>query len=571
MFLQKRKVGILMRNLMQKMSFFLFACLLLAACDSGGGQDALPAGADEEQKAVQSGTDASATGEPAYGGTYVTATIGEPSNLIPPLATDSSSHEIADLIYVSLIKYNKNLEIVEEAAESYEILEGGRLLRFTIRPGILWEDGEELTAEDVAFTYRLYVDPETPTAYAENYKLVKEFKVTGKYSFEVRYEKPFARALTSWMVDILPEHILEGENLLETAYSRKPVGAGPYRLEEWKEGSRLVLAASETYFDGRPYFDRVIYRVIPDQATMFLELKARNLDFMGLSPQQYKFQTTGPDWERDFAKYQYLSFGYTYLGYNLNNPKFADVRVRRAFAHAIDKQSLVKGVLLGLGEPVIGPYKPGTWVYNTDIEDYAHDPERAKALLAEAGWTDTDGDGLLDKDGRPFAFTIMTNQGNESRIKAATIIQANLAAVGVQVKIRTVEWSAFIKEFIDKGKFEALVMGWNIIIDPDIYNVWHSSKAVPGGLNFVGYKNPELDELLDQGRHTVGQEARKPIYDKVQRILHEDQPYTFLYCPLSLPIVSARVKGIEPAPAGITHNFEKWWIEKSMQRSAAQQ
>ncbi|WP_028586741.1 peptide-binding protein [Desulfocurvus vexinensis] len=542
--------------------FFLVLGLLLWGCDS----------APEGQRPADGPGKAVAIPEtPEDGGTYVTASIGEPSNLIPPLASDSASHEVASLLYVSLLKYNKNLEIEPRAAKSFEVLDGGRLIRFELRPGILWNDGQELTAEDVEFTYKLYIDPEVPTAYAESYKQVREFKITGRYTFEVRYDKPLARALTSWMLDILPKHVLENQNILDTPFARAPVGAGPYRLTEWTQGSRLVLTANPDYFEGRPHFDRVIYRIIPDQATMFMELKARNLDLMDLTPQQYSFQTSGPDWEANFRKYQYLSFGYTYVGYNLSNPMFADVRVRRAFAHAIDKQAIVKGVLLGLGQPTIGPYKPGTWVYNDAIRDYPFDPEAARALLAGAGWTDTNGDGVLDKDGRPFEFTLMTNQGNESRIKAATIIQANLAAIGVRVKIRTVEWSAFIKEFIDKGRFEALVMGWNIIIDPDLYNVWHSSQAEPGGLNFVGYKNPELDALLDEGRHLLGQAERKAVYDKVQQLLHEDQPYTFLYCPLALPVVAARIQGIEPAPAGISHNFEKWWIPKALQRSTMQQ
>lgn len=546
-------------------SILVVLCLGLAACDSAQeSKDAAKGPATAASAAVQ------APAEPEYGGTYVTATIGEPSNLIGVLATDGASHEVADLLYVSLLKYNKNLEITTQAADSYEVTDDGKRLAFTLKKGIKWDDGVELTAEDVEFTYKLLADPKTPTAYGENYRLVKEFKVTGKYSFEVTYEKPFARALISWMTDILPKHVLENEDLLATKYSRQPVGCGPYKLVKWDQGTRLVLEANENYFEGRPYFDRLIYRIIPDQATMFLELKARNLDYMGLTPPQYKFQTSGPEWDTAFKKYDYLAFAYTYLAYNLNNPMFADKKVRQAFAHAIDKNALVKGVLLGLGKPTIGPYKPGTWVYNTAIKDYALNPEKAKAMLAEAGWTDSDGDGTLDKDGKPFTFTILTNQGNEARIKTATIIQSNLAAIGVTVKIRTVEWSAFIKEFVDKGKFESLVLGWNITIDPDIYNVWHSSKAGPGGLNFVGYKNAEVDELLDKGRHTIEQAGRKPIYDRIQEILHEDQPYTFLYSPLALPIVAGRIKGVEPAPSGISHNFEKWWIPKSQQKNVAQ-
>ncbi len=244
---------------------------------------------------------------------------------------------------------------------------------------------------------------------------------------------------------------------------------------------------------------------------------------------------------------------------------FQDVRVRRALACAINKQELVKGVLLGLGKPALGPYKPGTWVYHDELEPYGFDPAKATALLAEAGWTDSDGDEILDKDGRPFEFTILTNQGNTQRIKTATIIQRRLADIGITVHVRTVEWAAFLKEFIDKGRFDTALLGWNILQDPDLYDVWHSSKAKPGGLNFVNYKNAELDALLEEGRRTVERPERRRIYRRVQEILHHDQPYVFLFVPDALPIVQARIQNIHPAPAGISYNFTEWWIPEQWQ------
>ncbi len=503
--------------------------------------------------------------EPVYGGRIIMGSIGEPPNLIPPPASDSASHEIADLLYVAPLKYDKDLNITTEAAESYEVLEGGELLRFTLKKGILWDDGVELTTDDVLFTYELMIDPETPTAYAEDYKQVKEIRALDKYTFEVRYDKPFARSLITWMHAILPKHALQGQNLLETTFSRKPLSCGPYRLTAWAPGQRLVLEARDDYFEGRPYLDQVIYRIIPDQATMFMELKAGNLDIMSLTPQQYLYQTKGPSWD-DYRKFEFLSFGYTYLGYNLRKPMFQDVRVRQALTYAIDKEEIVKGVLLGLGVPTIGPYKPGTWVYNENIQPYGYDPDKALALLAEAGWEDSDDDGLLDKDGQPLAFTILTNQGNELRIKTATIIQERLSKIGVKVEIRTVEWAAFLKEFINKGRFDAMILGWNILQDPDIYDVWHSSKAATGGLNHVSYVNPEIDRLLEAGRTTMSRDKRKEIYDKLQVLLHRDQPYCFLYVPYSLPIVQGRFQGIEAAPSGIMHNFIRWWAPKNLQR-----
>ncbi|WP_319584039.1 peptide-binding protein [uncultured Pseudodesulfovibrio sp.] len=533
----------------------LICLMLLAACSDGGGP-ATP---------VPPVDPAAIPATPEQGGALVQPMLGEPSNLIPILATDSASHEIGGQIYVSLLKYDKDINLVPYAAESYEVLDDGKLLKFKLRQDIYWTDGVQLTADDVEFTYRVTIDPKTPTAYAGNFKLVKEFRKTGKFSFEVTYDKPFAKALVSWATDILPKHVLEGENLVDTKYSRAPIGAGPYMLKEWTAGSRMVLEANPNYFEGKPYIDRLVYRMIPDMGTQFLELKAGNLDMMGLDPLQYLYQTSGPGWDGSFRKFEFLSFGYSFLGFNFKHPFFQDIRVRQAIDYAIDRRELVKGVLYGLGEAANGPYKPGTWQYDEDVKPRPFDLAKARELLAEAGWTDSDGDGWLDKDGKRFAFSIITNQGNTQRIKTGVILQQRLKDIGIQVSLRTVEWAAFIKEFIDKGRFDAIILGWNILQDPDIYNVWHSSQAVDGGLNFIRYINPELDDLLDRGRHLVREEDRKPIYDRVQEILHDEVPYCFLYIPMSLPIVQARIQNIKAAPAGISYNSEKWWIPRRLQ------
>ncbi|MFP4167834.1 MAG: peptide-binding protein [Desulfonatronovibrionaceae bacterium] len=504
--------------------------------------------------------------DPVRGGVAVLGLSGEPSNLIPPLASDSASHEVADLIFVAPLRYNKDLELEPWAAEKYTVKDNGTRLRFKLREDIKWFDGEPLTAKDVRFTYELMTDPDTPTAYAEDYKRIEDFRLLDEYTFEVIYEEPFARSLVTWAHAILPRHRLRDQDLMQTEYSRKPMGAGPFRLKEWEAGRRLILEANPDYFLGRPNLDGVIYRIIPDPATMFMELKARNLDMMTLSPQQYLFQTSGEFWEDNFNKYKYLSSSYTYMGYNLDHPLFSDRRVRRALALAIDKEEIVKGVLLGQGVSTIGPYKPGTWVYNEDIQDYGYDPQKASELLEECGWEDRDQDGILDKNGRPFSFTLLTSQGNDLRIKAATIIQYRLQQIGIKMEIRTVEWATFIKEFVDKRRFEALLLGWNIVQDPDLFDVWHSSKIEGRGLNFVGYSNPELDSLLVRGRKTLNRRERKKIYDRVQEILHRDQPYCFLYVPKALPAVDSRFKGIEPAPAGITYNLSRWWVPKARQK-----
>lgn len=493
------------------------------------------------------------------------AMLAEATNLVPQLSTDSASHEVANHLYVAPLKYDKNLNIVPWAAESYQVFEGGRRLVFTLRRNIRWSDGEPLTAEDMAYTYRMMVDPKTPTAYSGDWLMIKSFKVIGPYSFEVTYDTPFSGSLETWLSPILPRHVMEGQDLAFCRQLRHPVSSGPYVLKQWVSGSHIVLAASPDYFEGRPYIDEIIYRIIPDQATQFLELQARNLDSMGLSPLEAVYKVRGPWWTEHFRQYRYLNFAYDYLAWNLEKPLFQDVRVRRALTYAIDREEIIRGVLLGLGRPTIGPIKPGTWAYADDIPPYPFDPAHAQALLAEAGWTDSDHDGWLDKDGAPFVFTILTNQGNSRRIRAAVIIQYRLAQIGIQVAVRTVEWAAFIQEFINPGRFDAVLLAWTTPLDPDPYDVWHSSKFSPAGLNFIHYRDKELDELLVAARATLDHAKRKVMYHRVQEILHRDQPYCFLYVPMALPIVAAHIQGIDPAPAGIGYNMNKWWIPTDRQ------
>ena len=223
-------------------------------------------------------------------------------------------------------------------------------------------------------------------------------------------------------------------------------------------------------------------------------------------------------------------------------------------------------MLFGLGSPATGPYVPNTWPYNPDVKKYDYNPEKAKQLLKEAGWEDTDRDGLLDKDGRPFKFTVFTNTGNKLRENTATIIQWRLAKIGIKMEIRKLEWSTFINQFIDKKRFEAVILGWSIGLDPDQYDIWHSSKTREKELNFISYSNPEVDALLEKGRRTFDINERKKAYFRIQEILAEEVPYIFLYVPDATVIVSARVRGIKPSPIGISYNLPKWYVPKKLQR-----
>jgi len=527
--------------------------VLIASC-SGSDRD-------EGDIAVREGQDV-----PAYGDILVEGSIGDASNLIPLLATDNASHSISGLIFNGLVKYDRDLNIVGDLAESWDISKDGLVITFRLRKGVRWHDGQPFTAEDVLFTYRLTIDPKTPTAYAGDFLKVKKAEVLDSHTFRVTYDKPFAPALMSWGSSVMPKHLMEGTDVTKSPLARHPIGTGPYRFKEWKTGQKIALVYNPDYFEGRPFIDGRVMRIIPDMATMFLELRARGIDQMGLTPLQYTRQTENRYFRSHFRKYRYLSFSYTYLGFNLQNPMFADRRVRQALAYAVNKEELIDGILLGLGKEATGPFKPGTWQYNADVKRYPYDPNKARELLAEAGWRDTDGDGILDRKGQRFEFELLVNQGNEVRAKTAEIVQRRLAETGISVKIRIIEWAAFIKEFINKRRFDAVILGWTIPMDPDLYDVWHSSKTGPSELNFVTYKSEEVDALLEKGRGTFDRAERKRCYDRIQEILAEDQPYIFLYVPDALPIFNARVRGIDPAPIGIGHNVIRWYVPLEEQK-----
>ncbi len=504
-------------------------------------------------------------GTPAYGDAIVVGSIGQPSTLIPLLASDSASQDIAGLIYNGLVRYDKNLKLESDLAESWDISPDGLTITFHLRHGVKWHDGQPFTSHDVLYTYQVTIDPKTPTAYADAFKQVKYAEAPDDYTFRVTYAKPFAPALESWGMSVLPAHLLEGRDITKSPLASHPIGTGPYVFKELVPAQRAILVSNKDYFEGRPFIDRYIYRIIPDSSTMFMELKAGGLDLMGLSPIQYRRETDSPEFRERFNKYRYPASAFTYLGYNLRNPLFSDRRVRQALTAAINKDEIVHGVLLGMGQVAHGPYKPGTWACNPHIRDFDYNPKRALELLAEAGWKARSDKGILEKNGKPFQFTILTNQGNDERRKTAIIIQRRLKAIGIDVKIRVIEWASFLSQFIDKGNFEAVLLGWTISPDPDLFDIFHSSKTGPKELNFIGYRNEEADRLLVEGRSTFDHEERRRCYYRLQDILAEDQPYTFLYVPDALPVVSARFRGIEPAPAGIMYNFIKWYVPKDEQ------
>lgn len=504
--------------------------------------------------------------QPAYGDTMIEATIGDASYLNPVLSSDSASGTVNGLVYNGLIKYDKNINLIGDLASSWEVSKDGLTITFHLRKNVKWHDGEPFTAEDVKFTYEKLVDPKVMTPYASDFERIKKLETPDPYTVKVIYKEPFSPALESWGMGIIPKHIFSNGDFNNHPANRKPIGTGPYKFVDWKTDERIVLEANPDYFEGRPYINRVMYRIIPDAAVEFLELKRGSVDSMGLTPDQYQREAISKKFLEKFNKFRYPSFGYTYFGFNLLNPLFKEKKVRQAIAYAINKQEIIDGILLGLGQECTGPFPPASWAYNHNVKKYEFNPEKAKKMLEECGWKDSNLDGILDKEGKNFEFTITTNQGNKTRELCAIMIQQRLHDVGIRAKVRILEWSSFIHQYIDNKKFDAVILGWSLGRDPDLYSIWHSSQTGNGQYNFASYKNPEVDKLLEEGRRIFDKEKRKGIYQKIHAILAEDQPYIFLYVPDALVVMHNRFHGIEVAPLGIGHNFIKWYVPKSQQK-----
>ncbi|HQQ34130.1 MAG TPA: peptide-binding protein [Methylophilus sp.] len=501
----------------------------------------------------------------------ISSMSAEPSSLIYMVAGESASAAIASNLFNSLLKYNQNLDLEGELVDHWDISADQKTITFTLKPGLKWADDKPLTSADVLYTWEAVTNPKTASPYASDYALVKKAEAPDPLTFRVTYDQAYAPALDSWAgLQILPKHLLDGQDLHTTAFARKPVGSNYYQLIDWKHGENITLSRNPKSVLGQANIEKLVTRIIPDNSAQFLELMADNIDSMGLDPIKYsRIIPARPGLQKKLNLYKELGNSYTYLGFNLKHKPFDDVRVRKAINYAIDKQEIIDGVYLGLGINIASPFKPGTRWSHPTLKPYPYDPVKAKELLKEAGFADSDGDGTLDKDGKPFRFEIITNNGNKEREKAAIFIQRRLKSVGIDVSIRSIEWASFISRFIKTGDFDVVILGWGLGLDPDQFNIWHSSQQAPGQFNFIGYNNPAVDKLLEQGRTELNPEKRMRIYHEFAEVLLEDSPVVYLSAGYGLTAMHKRIQGIiDPIPpAGVGYDSHKWYIPAPLRRN----
>ena len=491
--------------------------------------------------------------------TLVLAFPYEPASLNPVFLSDQLSYTVSGWVCPGLVRLKGDLTLVGDLAASWEILSGGREIRFHLRRGVKWHNGRDLTAEDVVFTYQLITSGQIPTPHRSQFGPVQEVKALDRHTVSVKYQEVNSSALESWTIGLLQHQAFEKPGPEAPGLGRAPVGAGPYRVREWVAGQKIVLEAFPGYYGGTPKIKRLILQIIPDPTTGLWEMKSGNVDVMELTPRQFAQISKSPGLEKKFRIYRCPSVRYGFLGFNFQDARFRDRRVRQALSLAINKNSIIRSVLQGCGSPSTGAFPPGTWYYNDKIKATDYDPARAKEILSQLGWFDKQGS--TDKDKKP-GLNLVTNFENKENILIAEIIQNNLEKIGIKVNIETLEWLTFRYRIITRKVFDVVLLSRHYIWDPDLYNVWHSSKNHEGEWNFLSYNNRQVDELLEAGRKTLARPERRLIYRKIQEIMAQDPPCVFLYNADGIFIARKNIQGISPSPLGIFHNIFIWSLDE---------
>ena len=483
-----------------------------------------------------------------YASTLHLATSTNPSRLNPILATDSSSSEIAGFIFNGLVKYDKDSkEIIGDLAEKFYYKDDTTLI-FELKKNVKWHDGVPFGAKDVLFTYQTLISDKIASPYSAGFRFVESVKILDEYTVEVKYKQAYFKALETWMMGILPEHILKNEkNLMSSKFNTNPIGTGPYKLELLEYSKNIILVAFDEYFEGRSKIDKISFHVIADPMTRFLMLKSSQIDIGTVEAMAYERQLY-QDFFDKFNIYEKISLSYTYLGFNLRRDKFKNPKVREALSLAIDRDELVNILFFEHAKVCSGPFLPGSAAFNENVKVPTQDITKAKRLLKEAGYDEKN----------PFTFEIVTSNSSSIRPYAAQILQHQLKKAGVIVTLRVMEWQAFLNMVVFPHEFDSVLLGWGLSPTPDPYLFWHKDSDKKGGFNLVGYNNPKVNKMIEESQSMIDREKLSAKWREMFKIITDDNPYLFLYIPNSITAVNKRVKNIQPAQSGIWHNYIRW-------------
>ncbi len=509
------------------------------------------------------GSAAPSAGGPVAGGT-VTIPIGADPTLNPwsPNAFVESLF-INRVIFEGLTKPGKDLAPAPDLAESWTTATDGLSWTFKLRSGVKWSDGQAFSADDVAFTFNnVVLNKDLGAQNAASYAAVKTVTVIDPNTIRFDLSRKFA-ALPSFLAynaGILPKHVLSADPLKTTSFNKGvPVSTGPFKVEKYASGQSVSLVPNENYFGPKAFLDKVVFTVVPDPNTQIAQALSGDITMMILDNKaavdRIKSASGLVVAARPLVQYYWLAL-------NQTDPRFTDVRVRQAFVDAIDRQAIIKSVELGYGSIANSPITPALSAYydSSLASKYPYDPQKAKDLLAQAGWT-PGANGVLQKDGKPFQFTMDVGQrGVLEPVNA--LIQQDLKKIGVIADLNTMEWNAYIQKVVVRRDYTATVNWWTYPSDPDVFPYYHSTAAGKG-FNIPGYQDPKLDDLLVQGQAASDVEARKAVYKQLQTYTSDTLPYLFLWYPQEIDVLSSRLKGVpELGLRDAVQYIGEWWLAK---------
>ncbi len=533
------------------------------------------------------------------GGFIIESSFADASQLNPILSADSASSDVNTKLYLALVRLHEETgEIIGEIAESWDVSDDGLTYTFHLRDDIFWSDGEPLTAEDVKYTYDAIASDLVETPRKSNVELIDSIEALDDYTLQVNFREIDCTALQNFTLGVLPAHAFADDysDIMESPENSAPtVTSGPFVFSEWEPDSFVTLLANPDYYLGAPNVEGWTYRIFADQSAELEAVLAGETDVYTAGPQFVSVIEGAIAEGEPLDIKKFFDDGYTYIGFNMANPEnpqpgwedldedgefdldeppleqdphpvFSDPAVRLAISHAIDYTNIINRVVFGEGTQAVGNVLPAIeWAYNESLQPYVYDTEMAAQILTDAGWEDTNGDGIREKDGQQLRFSLMTNAGNEVRENIAQIVKDTLESeeLGFAVDLEIIEFGTVVENLLGQT-FDAVIIGWtNLGSDPEDSSFWAYRNDSPGGgFNFVSYYNEVVEENLNQARSLPGCDTgeRGAMYSDIQAQILEDAPYAFLYVPLTNTVWNTRLQGIDPQPWQIYYNVEDWFL-----------
>ena len=506
--------------------------------------------------------DESALGTPKPGGTLYRRLEGEPATLNPLLQTDDYAADVIADVARNLIDLDKRLEPVGGLSDRWEVSPDGRTWTFHLRDGAVWEDGTPVTSRDAIFTFEKATDPKIPALlFSEGLEGFEGADAVDDRTFRVRFRSPYAFRIYAFNIPLVCAARKAGRDLLASPDDRAPFSNGPYRVARWRTSESIDLVRNPRYAGPRAPFDRVVFRILPDAVQAYRALERGDIDEMRLSTEQWRASASDTRFAGCCRTTLFYDLSYFYIGYNNRSPLFSDVPTRRAMAMLLDRGRLVRDLFFGTARILSGPWAADSPAYDPAVAPYPFDPAAARDLLARAGWKDADGDGVLERGGKRFAFDLLYGAGSTSARQVCEVFKSDLEKAGIVCRPRAVEWAAFTKR-MDAGDFEAVASSWSGDPNPDLSAYWASSQAPPNGLNNLSYSNPEVDRLLVEVRGELDAKRRTALFHRLHRLIHDDAPATFVFQSAQKYAVSRSIGGLVTTPVGMFRfwpDSTAWW------------